>query len=82
MPHNDELTIALVGCGGIAQAHWRGIETRARRIRVTAVVDSDPGTAEEMAAKTGATAFPSLGELRTALAMYRSAETRRWEKVW
>ena len=24
----------------------------------------------------------SLGELRTALAMYRSAETKRWEKVW
>jgi len=23
-----------------------------------------------------------LGELRTALAMYRSAESRRWEKVW
>jgi len=24
----------------------------------------------------------SLGELRTALAIYRSAQTRRWEKVW
>lgn len=24
----------------------------------------------------------SLGELRAALAMYRSAESRRWEKVW
>ncbi len=24
----------------------------------------------------------ALGELRTALALYRSAETRRWEKVW
>ena len=24
----------------------------------------------------------SLGELRVALAMYRSAETGRWEKVW
>jgi len=24
----------------------------------------------------------SLGELRTALALYRSAETQRWEKVW
>ena len=24
----------------------------------------------------------ALGELRLALAMYRSAETRRWEKVW
>jgi hypothetical protein len=24
----------------------------------------------------------SLGELRTALAMYRPAESRRWETVW
>jgi predicted dehydrogenase len=24
----------------------------------------------------------SLGELRTALAMYRSAESKRWEPVW
>ncbi|MFP6626686.1 MAG: Gfo/Idh/MocA family oxidoreductase, partial [Deltaproteobacteria bacterium] len=24
----------------------------------------------------------SIGELRTALAMYRSAESKRWEKVW
>ena len=29
-----------------------------------------------------ASAAYSLGELRTALAMYRSAETGRWEKVW
>jgi predicted dehydrogenase len=24
----------------------------------------------------------ALGELRCALAMYRSAETQRWERVW
>ena len=24
----------------------------------------------------------AIGELRAALAMYRSAESRRWEKVW
>jgi predicted dehydrogenase len=29
-----------------------------------------------------ATPAYSLGELRTALAIYRSAEKRRWEKVW
>jgi predicted dehydrogenase len=29
-----------------------------------------------------ATAEHSLGELRAALAMYRSAETNRWEQVW
>ena len=30
----------------------------------------------------GASAEYSLGELRTALAIYRSAESRQWEKVW
>jgi predicted dehydrogenase len=29
-----------------------------------------------------ATAEHALGELRLALAMYRSAETKQWEKVW
>ena len=29
-----------------------------------------------------ATAEYALGELRLALAMYRSAETQAWEKVW
>ena len=37
-----------------------------------AVLDGTPLTA---------TPEHSLGELRTALAMYRSAETRQWEKV-
>lgn len=32
--------------------------------------------------KPAATAEYALGELRTALAMERSAETKRWEKVW
>ena len=29
-----------------------------------------------------ATAAYALGELRLALAMYRSAETKQWEPVW
>ena len=29
-----------------------------------------------------AAAEASLGELRTALAIYRSAQSGRWEKVW
>ncbi|HCL31237.1 MAG TPA: hypothetical protein DIC52_22780 [Candidatus Latescibacteria bacterium] len=32
--------------------------------------------------KPAAPAKHSLGELRTALALYRSAESRSWEKVW
>lgn len=38
-----------------------------------AVLDGRPPAAGAEAA---------LGELRVALALYRSVETRRWEKVW
>jgi predicted dehydrogenase len=33
-------------------------------------------------ARPKATAADSLGELRTALAIYKSAETKQWENVW
>ncbi len=57
---SDRLKLALVGCGGIAQAHWRGICDVATDIDVTAVVDSHEGRASEMAERTGAVAFTSL----------------------
>lgn len=56
------LSIALVGCGNIARAHWRGIRYHAPRLRVTAVVDADAAQAESMAERTGAPAFKSLEE--------------------
>jgi predicted dehydrogenase len=56
----DTLKLALVGCGGIAQAHWRGIQAYAPRLTVTATVDTDFARATEMAEQTGATPFPSL----------------------
>ena len=54
------LSIALVGCGNIARAHWRGIRYHAPRLRVTAVVDADADRAAAMAERTGAPAFTSL----------------------
>ena len=54
--------MALVGCGNIARAHWRGIRHHAPRIAVTAVVDADGDRATAMAERTGAPAFPSLPE--------------------
>ena len=57
---SETLKLALVGCGLIARAHWRGIREHAPRIEVTAVVDSNPAHAEAMAERTGATAFSSL----------------------
>ena len=56
------LSIALVGCGNIARAHWRGIRYHAPRLRVTAVVDANAAQAESMAERTGAPAFTSLEE--------------------
>lgn len=56
----ERVRIALVGCGNIARAHWRGIRYRAPLIEVTAVVDADPDRAAAMAERTGAPAFPSL----------------------
>ncbi len=55
-----QLKLALIGCGGIAQEHWRGIQTGTKRIKVTAVVDANLQQAQAMAERTGATAFGSL----------------------
>ena len=60
MKNSEQLKIALVGCGGIAQEHWRGIQEHASRIQVTAVVDPDTGRAAHMAEQTGARAFDSI----------------------
>jgi len=60
MTHAQTLTIALVGCGGIAQAHWRGIQAHVPQLRVTATVDTDPARAAAMAEQTGGQPFTSL----------------------
>ena len=52
--------MALVGCGNIARAHWRGIRYHAPRIKVTAVVDSNADSVAAMAERTGAPGFSSL----------------------
>ncbi len=65
MTNPDRVTMALVGCGNIARAHWRGIRYHAPRVEVTAVVDTDPGHAAAMAERTGAVAFSSLDEALT-----------------
>jgi len=60
MTDAQTLTIALVGCGGIAQAHWRGIQAHVPQLTVTATVDTDPARAAAMAEQTGAQPFTSL----------------------
>jgi predicted dehydrogenase len=58
----SRLSLALIGCGNIARAHWRGIRYVADRIDVTAVVDEDADRAKEFAERTGAEAFTSLDD--------------------
>ena len=59
---DSRLKIALIGCGGIAQAHWQGIQRVATRVDVTAVVDNNPDAANAMAAQTGAEAFTDIDD--------------------
>ncbi len=56
------LRLALVGCGNIARAHWRGVSRLAPRIEVTAVVDSDAAQAAAFAERIGVPAFANLGD--------------------
>ena len=58
----NKLRIALVGCGNIARAHWRGIRYHAPRLEVAAVVDEDLERAQAFAERTGAKAYGSLAE--------------------
>ncbi|MBX3012815.1 MAG: Gfo/Idh/MocA family oxidoreductase [Caldilineaceae bacterium] len=60
MSSSAVVKIALVGCGGIAQAHWRGIQAHVPNLQVTATVDTDPARAAAMAEQTGGRAFTSL----------------------
>jgi len=60
MTHATFLNIALIGCGGIAQEHWHGLQQHARPLRVTAVVDADTERASKMAMQTGAQSFASI----------------------
>ena len=63
---SDKLRIALIGCGNIARAHWRGIRYHAPRLEVAAVVDEDLLRAQAFAERTGATPFGSLAEALAA----------------
>ena len=50
----------MVGCGGIARAHWNGIQRHAPRIDVTAVVDVDENAAKAFGKTVGARPYTSL----------------------
>ena len=54
------INIAFLGCGVIAQAHWRSIQTHAPELKVTAVIDIDTSKAVAMADATGAQVYDTL----------------------
>ena len=56
----QRVKVALVGCGNIAQSHWKGIQAEAPQIEVTAIVDTHTGRATAMAEQTGSKAYTSL----------------------
>ena len=60
MPVSSCIKIAFVGCGVIAQAHWRAIQNQIPQLKVTAVVDIDPTSASKMSQLTGGQAFTTL----------------------
>ena len=87
---SDRLRTAIVGCGAISHWHLDAIDRANVPITVTAAVDPDEANAKRIAERTGWVKLhdgtdwkgTKVGELRIALAMYRSAETKQWEKVW
>lgn len=60
MTECSTVKIALVGCGGIAQRHWKAIQSHVPQLNVTAAVDVDPNSAASMAEQTGGQPFSSL----------------------
>lgn len=58
----NELRLALVGCGAIAEWHATAIDAAAPRIRIAACVDPDSARAGLLAQRTGGTACASLAD--------------------
>lgn len=61
----EPLRVAILGCGGIAQAYLQALG-RTPALRLCAAVDSDPARAKAVADATGATAFPDLAGMFAA----------------
>jgi UDP-N-acetyl-2-amino-2-deoxyglucuronate dehydrogenase len=56
----EGIKIAFMGCGRIAQAHLRGIQTHAPQLQVTAAIDTNLEAAQDIANQTGARVYSTL----------------------
>jgi len=63
---SQALRLAVVGCGAIANWHWKAIQAAAPRTRVTACVDPQVERARALAAATGGRVFTSMRDALTA----------------
>jgi predicted dehydrogenase len=60
---SEAIRLAVVGCGAISHWHLDAIERASAPVVVVAVVDPLRANAERVAARTGAPAFASLGDV-------------------
>jgi UDP-N-acetyl-2-amino-2-deoxyglucuronate dehydrogenase len=59
---SEQLKLAFIGCGAIAQFHLDGIKSQVPRLKVTTLVDLDETKALSFAAQTGGKAYTSIDE--------------------
>lgn len=57
------IRIAVVGCGRIAESHFKAIEAHREELELVAACDSDPATLQRAQQQYGAAGFASLAEL-------------------
>ena len=57
------IKVGLIGGGGIANAHIRGYETHADRIKITAIADAVPETVERRVAELGADGYTDFKDM-------------------
>jgi predicted dehydrogenase len=64
------LGVAVVGCGGVAQAKWlpaiRYLATRSEPVTIAGLVDVDQGTREKVSRLYAADGYPTINELLAA----------------
>ncbi len=57
------IKVSIVGCGRIAENHFKALATHSADLQLVSVCDSDPRAAEAAAAKYSVPAFTSLNEM-------------------
>lgn len=67
MSNNGSFALAIIGAGGISNAHSSAAKDSGGRVTITAVADSNPAAAGKLADLHGAKAFDSIDQLFAAV---------------